>query len=57
MVKLVGKVAFVTGCNGISGNAIVEHLIRTPKSDWYDPPHAATAVARSATDNPIGPKL
>ncbi|KAL4974756.1 hypothetical protein BDW66DRAFT_161055 [Aspergillus desertorum] len=28
------KVAFVTGVNGISGNAIVEHLIRTPKTDW-----------------------
>ncbi|KAJ4988552.1 NAD dependent epimerase dehydratase family protein [Stagonosporopsis vannaccii] len=34
MVKLATKVAFVTGCNGISGNAIVEHLIRTPKSEW-----------------------
>ena len=29
------KVAFVAGANGISGNAIVEHLIRTPKADWY----------------------
>jgi hypothetical protein len=28
------KVAFVTGANGISGNAIVEHLIRTPKAEW-----------------------
>ncbi len=28
------KVAFVAGCNGISGNAIVEHLIRLPKSEW-----------------------
>ncbi|KAL4943641.1 hypothetical protein BDV06DRAFT_221093 [Aspergillus oleicola] len=28
------KVAFVTGVNGISGNAIVEHLIRTPKTEW-----------------------
>lgn len=28
------KVAFVTGCNGISGNAIVEHLIRLPKEEW-----------------------
>ncbi|KAK5046575.1 hypothetical protein LTR84_007336 [Exophiala bonariae] len=28
------KVAFVTGCNGISGNAIVEHLIRQPKEEW-----------------------
>jgi len=34
MVKLKSKVAFVTGCNGISGNAIVEHLIRTPKTEW-----------------------
>ncbi|KAI9923925.1 hypothetical protein ASPWEDRAFT_436420 [Aspergillus wentii DTO 134E9] len=29
-----GKVAFVTGANGISGHAIVEHLIRTSKEDW-----------------------
>jgi len=28
------KVAFVTGVNGISGNALVEHLIRTPKTEW-----------------------
>ncbi|KAJ5080948.1 hypothetical protein N7456_013658 [Penicillium angulare] len=28
------KVAFVTGANGISGNALVEHLIRTPKTEW-----------------------
>ncbi|KAF4547705.1 Hypothetical protein D9617_37g012310 [Elsinoe fawcettii] len=28
------KVAFVAGANGISGNAIVEHLIRTPKTEW-----------------------
>ncbi|KAL4761199.1 SDR family oxidoreductase [Aspergillus foveolatus] len=28
------KVAIVTGVNGISGNAIVEHLIRTPKTEW-----------------------
>ncbi|EYE98821.1 SDR family oxidoreductase [Aspergillus ruber CBS 135680] len=28
------RVAFVTGVNGISGHAIVEHLIRTPKSEW-----------------------
>ena len=28
------KVAFVTGANGISGNAIVEHLIRQPRSEW-----------------------
>ncbi|KAH6995543.1 hypothetical protein BKA56DRAFT_471695 [Ilyonectria sp. MPI-CAGE-AT-0026] len=29
-----GKVAFVTGVNGITGNALVEHLIRQPKSEW-----------------------
>ncbi|CAG9946906.1 unnamed protein product [Clonostachys rosea f. rosea IK726] len=29
-----GKVAFVTGVNGITGNAIVEHLIREPTSEW-----------------------
>ncbi|KAJ5210860.1 hypothetical protein N7491_010673 [Penicillium cf. griseofulvum] len=29
-----GKVAFVTGANGISGHAIVEHLIRTPETEW-----------------------
>ncbi|KAK7742400.1 hypothetical protein SLS53_004546 [Cytospora paraplurivora] len=28
------KVAFVTGVNGITGNAIVEHLIRQPASEW-----------------------
>ncbi|KAL4901618.1 hypothetical protein BDW74DRAFT_187241 [Aspergillus multicolor] len=28
------KVAFVTGVNGISGNAIVEHMNRTPKTEW-----------------------
>jgi nucleoside-diphosphate-sugar epimerase len=28
------KVAFVAGCNGISGNAIVEFLIRQPKEEW-----------------------
>ncbi|PYI15340.1 NAD-dependent epimerase/dehydratase [Aspergillus violaceofuscus CBS 115571] len=28
------KVAFVTGANGISGYAIVEHLIRQPKEEW-----------------------
>ncbi|KAF4304808.1 putative nucleoside-diphosphate-sugar epimerase protein [Botryosphaeria dothidea] len=28
------KTAFVTGANGISGNAIVEHLIREPKPEW-----------------------
>lgn len=30
------KVAFVSGANGISGHAIVEHLIRQPESEWYD---------------------
>ncbi|KAF9639239.1 putative nucleoside-diphosphate-sugar epimerase protein [Lasiodiplodia theobromae] len=29
------KNAFVSATNGISGYAIVEHLIRTPKSEWY----------------------
>ncbi|KAK4937745.1 hypothetical protein LTR10_021690 [Elasticomyces elasticus] len=28
------KVAFVAGCNGVTGNAIVEHLIRQPKEEW-----------------------
>ncbi|KAH8698734.1 nucleoside-diphosphate-sugar epimerase GsfE [Talaromyces proteolyticus] len=28
------KVAFVSGANGISGSAIVEHLIRQPASEW-----------------------
>ncbi|PWY83404.1 NAD-dependent epimerase/dehydratase [Aspergillus heteromorphus CBS 117.55] len=28
------KVAFVTGANGVSGYAIVEHLIRQPKEEW-----------------------
>ncbi|KAF3349230.1 hypothetical protein VD0002_g1134 [Verticillium dahliae] len=28
------KVAFVTGANGITGNAIVEHLIRQPATEW-----------------------
>jgi hypothetical protein len=30
------KVAFVSGANGISGRAIVEHLIRQPESEWLD---------------------
>lgn len=30
-----GKVAFVTGANGITGNALIEHLIRQPSSEWY----------------------
>ncbi|KAH7139958.1 hypothetical protein B0J13DRAFT_586462 [Dactylonectria estremocensis] len=29
-----GGVAFVTGVNGITGNALVEHLIRRPESEW-----------------------
>ncbi|KAK2600408.1 hypothetical protein N8I77_009944 [Diaporthe amygdali] len=29
---LNGKVAFVTGANGITGNAVIEHLIRQPAS-------------------------
>jgi hypothetical protein len=29
------KVAFVTGANGISGYAIIEHLVRQPKEEWY----------------------
>ncbi|KAF4218742.1 hypothetical protein CNMCM8980_004507 [Aspergillus fumigatiaffinis] len=28
------RVAFVSGANGISGHAIVEHLIRQPESEW-----------------------
>ncbi|RDH30338.1 hypothetical protein BDQ94DRAFT_161388 [Aspergillus welwitschiae] len=34
MSPLPEKVAFVTGANGISGHAIVEHLIRQPKQEW-----------------------
>ncbi|KAM0199753.1 hypothetical protein ACHAQD_012050 [Fusarium lateritium] len=34
MAPARGKVAFVTGANGITGNAIIEHLIRQPKSEW-----------------------
>ncbi|GFN11701.1 hypothetical protein AtubIFM56815_009240 [Aspergillus tubingensis] len=34
MSPLPQKVAFVTGANGISGYAIVEHLIRQPKHEW-----------------------
>ncbi|KAL2833024.1 hypothetical protein BDW59DRAFT_169259 [Aspergillus cavernicola] len=30
----VPKVAFVTGCNGVNGNAIVKHLIRQPREEW-----------------------
>ncbi|KAL2833076.1 hypothetical protein BJY01DRAFT_260023 [Aspergillus pseudoustus] len=28
------KAAFVTGANGISGFAIIEHLVRQPKEEW-----------------------
>ncbi|GME39998.1 nucleoside-diphosphate-sugar epimerase [Neofusicoccum parvum] len=28
------KVALVSGCNGISGHAIVEHLVQQPDSEW-----------------------
>ncbi|KAF2127630.1 NAD-dependent epimerase/dehydratase [Dothidotthia symphoricarpi CBS 119687] len=34
MVQLKSKVALVTGANGLSGNAIIEHLIRTPKEEF-----------------------
>ncbi|KAL5355843.1 NAD-dependent epimerase/dehydratase [Aspergillus floccosus] len=34
MSPLPGNVAFVTGANGISGHAIIEHLIRQPKQEW-----------------------
>ncbi|KAF5866479.1 hypothetical protein ETB97_012033 [Aspergillus alliaceus] len=34
MSPLSGKVAFVAGANGISGFAIIEHLIRQPKGEW-----------------------
>ena len=29
-----GRVAFVTGANGITGHALIEHLIRTPNHEW-----------------------
>lgn len=35
MVQQSGNVAFVTGANGISGHAIIEHLTRTDKKEWY----------------------
>lgn len=35
MSPLSGKVAFVAGANGISGFAIIEHLVRQPKTEWY----------------------
>jgi hypothetical protein len=31
------KVAFVTSANGITGHAIIEHLIRKPEKEWYGP--------------------
>lgn len=31
---MTGRVALVTGANGISGNAIIEALIRRPKEEW-----------------------
>ncbi|KAK2601232.1 hypothetical protein N8I77_010696 [Diaporthe amygdali] len=31
---MTGRVAFVTGANGISGNAIIEQLIRTTREEW-----------------------
>lgn len=37
MAPARGKVAFVTGANGITGNAIIEHLIRKPESEWFVP--------------------
>ncbi|KPI40938.1 uncharacterized protein AB675_10901 [Cyphellophora attinorum] len=33
-LSAAGKVAFVTGVNGISGNAMVEYLIRQPEREW-----------------------
>ncbi|KAJ4191687.1 hypothetical protein NW759_016670 [Fusarium solani] len=34
MSPLKGKVALVTGANGITGNAIIEYLIRQPSTEW-----------------------
>ncbi|KAJ5485712.1 hypothetical protein N7530_000012 [Penicillium desertorum] len=34
MTSHQSKVAFVSGCNGISGHAIVDHLVRQPESEW-----------------------
>lgn len=28
------RVAFVTGANGISGNSLIEYLIRQPETEW-----------------------
>lgn len=36
-----GKVALVTGCNGISGHAIAEHLTKQPDSEWFIPSHSS----------------
>lgn len=35
MVLQPGKVAFVTGANGISGHAIIEQLVKKDKTEWY----------------------
>lgn len=35
MVLQSGKVAFVTGANGISGHAIIEQLVKKDKTEWY----------------------
>lgn len=35
MVLQPGKVAFVTGANGISGHAIIEQLAKKDQSEWY----------------------
>jgi hypothetical protein len=35
MTPPVAKVAFVTGANGITGNAVIEYLIRQPKEEWW----------------------
>ncbi|KAH6642755.1 hypothetical protein C7974DRAFT_301837 [Boeremia exigua] len=34
MPQISGRTALITGVNGISGHAIVEHLIRQPRSEW-----------------------
>jgi nucleoside-diphosphate-sugar epimerase len=34
MSPISGRTALITGVNGISGHAIVEHLIRQPRSEW-----------------------
>lgn len=55
MVKQSGKVAFVTGANGISGHAITEHLTRTDKTKWYFYLTLLIMLIRQAHTN-IGPK-